>query len=112
MSVTIPKFVPMSGLSLSVMPNLRLLSATPVLQPRVVNTDLLAVPGQVEVKQVPALEDGAGAAREQVILELGAQAPARHEADGRWRDLELPGELWGAVVCAWECEQAGQGLLG
>ena len=42
----------------------------PVLQPRAVNTDLLAVPGQVEVKQVPALEEGAGAAREQVILEL------------------------------------------
>src|SRR6266496_604320 len=65
----------------------------PVGQPRVVDADLPAVPGQVEVEQVPAGEEGAGGADEQVPVELGSQPAAGDEADGARGDLEPPAEL-------------------
>jgi hypothetical protein len=61
---------------------------------------------------VPALEEVARAAHEQIAAVLAAELPAVQEADAARGHLELPGELRVAERRAGQHEQARQRLLG
>ena len=64
------KFRPISRLSLSVISHLREVVGHPVLEPGIVDRDLLPVAGQVEVEEVSAFEEVARAGDEQIAFEL------------------------------------------
>ena len=76
-----------------------------VLEPRIVDPDLAAVPRQVEVEEVAALQQRRRRADEEIALELRPEAAALDEADPRGGDLLLPAELRVAVVRAGEHEE-------
>src|SRR5918994_5490380 len=100
MSVTMPKFLPMSRLSLSVM--CRTCGCCRPCGPRVgiVAGDFPSVAGEVEVEEVSLVEERSGAAHEQVALELGTEPSALDEPDRGRGDFEPPAELGVAVVGA------------
>ena len=109
-SVTIPKLRPKSRLSLSTMFHLPHVVRDQVVQPRVADPDALPARVQLEAEEVAALEEVPGAAHEQVVLVLVAEALALQEADGGGADLVDPRELGVGVVRAREHLQARQRL--
>jgi hypothetical protein len=82
MSVPMPKPVPKSRLSLSVMSNFPRLSADAVLESRVFDGDLAAIAGQVEAEQISSEQICPRRATDQVAFILRSEVAAADEADG------------------------------
>ena len=78
----------------------------PVLQPRVIYTDLPPIPGQIEMEQIASLQERRGCPHKQVILELRSQASAVDEIYAAWRHFPFPTEGGVAVLSARKHEQA------
>jgi hypothetical protein len=97
MSVTTPKSLPMSRLSLSVMSNLSLVVGDAVLEPGVVDADPCAVPGEIEVEGRPPSRKLRAPPMNRSPLNW-AEAPAFDEAEPSRADLELPAELRGCIA--------------
>src|SRR4029453_5090052 len=83
----------------------------PVLEPRIVDGDLSAVPSQVETPDAPVLEERPRWPYEEIAAILRSEGGAVQKADSGRRDLELPTELGVAVVCARQHEKTRKRLL-